>query len=209
MVTWANDHYFDFVLNWVLHLRRLNVTNHLVGAMDDKLLQRLIAAKLGEGGSPPPLPSLAEVTDVFERLYQGDGTAAAPGLKATEAALVSLDTLQVRWTMGWRKGGRPRSSPWTRCRLCGAAPLRPQCITTPPPPPLPACASTAAAARSPGRPRDRDGPAAQGCVVVAAAAAPCPALAFCPTAPVTARRRRRTHLPPSPPPALPPPPQMP
>lgn len=44
MVTWANDHYFDFVLNWVLHLRRLNVTNHLVGAMDDKLLQRLIAA---------------------------------------------------------------------------------------------------------------------------------------------------------------------
>ena len=44
MVTWANDHYFDFVMNWVLHLRRLNVTNHLVGAMDDQLLQRLVAA---------------------------------------------------------------------------------------------------------------------------------------------------------------------
>lgn len=43
MVTWANDHYFDFVMNWVTNLRRINVTNFMVGAMDDDLLQRLLA----------------------------------------------------------------------------------------------------------------------------------------------------------------------
>lgn len=25
MVTWANDHYYDFVMNWVTHLKKLNV----------------------------------------------------------------------------------------------------------------------------------------------------------------------------------------
>lgn len=43
LVTWANDHYFDFVMNWVTLLQRVNVTNYMVGAMDDKLLHRLIA----------------------------------------------------------------------------------------------------------------------------------------------------------------------
>ena len=39
MVTWANLHYLDFVLNWVEHLQRAGVTSFLVGAMDDALLQ--------------------------------------------------------------------------------------------------------------------------------------------------------------------------
>jgi hypothetical protein len=43
LVTWANDHYFDFVMNWVTNLQRVNVTNYMVGAMDDDLLHRLIA----------------------------------------------------------------------------------------------------------------------------------------------------------------------
>ena len=65
MVTWANYHYYDFVMNWVTHLRRLNVraharcvdaqprrrvcgpatqmTNFVVGAMDDDLLHKLLA----------------------------------------------------------------------------------------------------------------------------------------------------------------------
>ena len=65
MVTWANDHYYDFVMNWVTHLKKLNVstpaptgtqsssqrrslsrtgqvTNYMVGAMDDKLLHKLL-----------------------------------------------------------------------------------------------------------------------------------------------------------------------
>ena len=43
LVTWANDHYFDFVMNWVTNLQKANVTNYMVGAMDDPLLHRLIA----------------------------------------------------------------------------------------------------------------------------------------------------------------------
>ena len=39
MVTWANLHYLDFVLNWVAHLQRADVSTFLVGAMDDALLQ--------------------------------------------------------------------------------------------------------------------------------------------------------------------------
>lgn len=38
MVTWANFHYLDFVLNWVAHVSKLGV-KPLVGAMDDKILQ--------------------------------------------------------------------------------------------------------------------------------------------------------------------------
>ena len=38
MVTWANFHYLDFVLNWVAHVDALNI-KPLVGAMDDKILQ--------------------------------------------------------------------------------------------------------------------------------------------------------------------------
>ena len=39
MVTWANFHYQDFVMNWVDHVRNVGVTAYLVGAMDDKLLE--------------------------------------------------------------------------------------------------------------------------------------------------------------------------
>lgn len=39
IVTWANHHYLDFVLNWVHHLRQLDLHCWLVGAMDDALLQ--------------------------------------------------------------------------------------------------------------------------------------------------------------------------
>ena len=38
MVTWANFHYLDFVLNWVAHVDALGI-KPLVGAMDDKILQ--------------------------------------------------------------------------------------------------------------------------------------------------------------------------
>lgn len=43
LVTWANWHYYDFVSNWVYHLREAKVRNFLVGAMDDKLLEALAA----------------------------------------------------------------------------------------------------------------------------------------------------------------------
>jgi len=46
LVTWANDHYFDFVMNWVTTLQRLSVSNFMVGAMDDDLLHRLLAENI-------------------------------------------------------------------------------------------------------------------------------------------------------------------
>ena len=39
MVTWANLHYLDFVLNWVEHVRSCGIKAFLVGAMDDRILQ--------------------------------------------------------------------------------------------------------------------------------------------------------------------------
>ena len=39
IVTWANSHYLDFVMNWVHHLHLLGLGCYLVGAMDDSLLQ--------------------------------------------------------------------------------------------------------------------------------------------------------------------------
>ena len=42
MVTWANNHYYDFVKNWVKHIRDCGMNNFLVGAMDNELLVRLI-----------------------------------------------------------------------------------------------------------------------------------------------------------------------
>jgi len=41
MVTWANWHYYDFVSNWIYHLRAAGVKHFLVGSMDDKLLEAL------------------------------------------------------------------------------------------------------------------------------------------------------------------------
>ena len=43
MVTWANAHYLDFVLNWISHVEAANVTSYLVGALDDELLEALIS----------------------------------------------------------------------------------------------------------------------------------------------------------------------
>ena len=37
IVTWANFHYLDFVLNWVYHMRRTGATNFVVGAMDPEI----------------------------------------------------------------------------------------------------------------------------------------------------------------------------
>lgn len=34
IVTWANFHFFDFVLNWVHHMELHGITNYIVGAMD-------------------------------------------------------------------------------------------------------------------------------------------------------------------------------
>ena len=46
MVTWANNHYYDFVKNWVKHIRDCGMNNFLVGAMDNELLVRLIDDKV-------------------------------------------------------------------------------------------------------------------------------------------------------------------
>lgn len=40
-VTWANHHYTDFALTWVQHMKLQNITNFMVGAMDDKILASL------------------------------------------------------------------------------------------------------------------------------------------------------------------------
>ena len=49
MVTWANLHYLDFVLNWVEHVRMCGVKSFLVGAMDDKILQVTACAQAHAG----------------------------------------------------------------------------------------------------------------------------------------------------------------
>ncbi|KMZ58542.1 Glycosyltransferase-like protein [Zostera marina] len=41
IVTFGNYAFMDFILTWVKHLTDLNVTNLLVGAMDDKLMEEL------------------------------------------------------------------------------------------------------------------------------------------------------------------------
>ena len=41
LVTWANFHYLDFTESWVAHVRALNITNYLVGAMDEKMFRAL------------------------------------------------------------------------------------------------------------------------------------------------------------------------
>ncbi|KAI3434501.1 hypothetical protein D9Q98_002576 [Chlorella vulgaris] len=43
MVTWANFHYLDFVMNWVQHVQATGCTAYLVGAMDDTLLELLLS----------------------------------------------------------------------------------------------------------------------------------------------------------------------
>jgi arabinosyltransferase len=42
MVTWANNHYYDFVQNWVEHLEELAISAFVVGAMDNQILGRLV-----------------------------------------------------------------------------------------------------------------------------------------------------------------------
>ncbi|KAI3429380.1 hypothetical protein D9Q98_005475 [Chlorella vulgaris] len=46
IVTWANFHFFDFVLNWVHHMEQHGISNYLVGAMDAETGQALAAKGL-------------------------------------------------------------------------------------------------------------------------------------------------------------------
>ena len=39
MLTWANYYYLDFATSWLAHIRRLNITCHMIGTMDNELLQ--------------------------------------------------------------------------------------------------------------------------------------------------------------------------
>ena len=43
LVTWANFHYLDFAENWVAHVKKCGITNYLVGAMDQEMLEALHA----------------------------------------------------------------------------------------------------------------------------------------------------------------------
>lgn len=45
-VTWANHHYTDFAMSWVHHLQSQNVTNFMVGSMDDQILSTLAKRKI-------------------------------------------------------------------------------------------------------------------------------------------------------------------
>ncbi|KAL6770857.1 hypothetical protein ACKKBF_B32980 [Auxenochlorella protothecoides x Auxenochlorella symbiontica] len=45
-VTWASQVYADFAVNWARSLQRVNATNFLVGALDEKAAQALLDAKL-------------------------------------------------------------------------------------------------------------------------------------------------------------------
>lgn len=53
LVTWANLHYLDFVLNWVAHVRALGVGAYLVGAMDDAILQARTRQSMLHGCAAP------------------------------------------------------------------------------------------------------------------------------------------------------------
>jgi arabinosyltransferase len=44
MVTWANNHYYNFVQNWVEHVEELGISAFVVGAMDNLILGRLVRA---------------------------------------------------------------------------------------------------------------------------------------------------------------------
>eukprot|EP00192_Tetraselmis_astigmatica_P008881 CAMPEP_0117652350 /NCGR_PEP_ID=MMETSP0804-20121206/2579_1 /TAXON_ID=1074897 /ORGANISM="Tetraselmis astigmatica, Strain CCMP880" /LENGTH=607 /DNA_ID=CAMNT_0005458389 /DNA_START=187 /DNA_END=2010 /DNA_ORIENTATION=+ len=44
IVTWANDHFADFVMNWVHHIKAHGISNYLVGAMDHDIGRKLVAA---------------------------------------------------------------------------------------------------------------------------------------------------------------------
>ena len=40
-VTWANHHYTDFAMSWVTRLKKLGLSNYMVGAMDEDILATL------------------------------------------------------------------------------------------------------------------------------------------------------------------------
>ena len=61
MVTWANFNYLDFVQNWILHLKRINVTTYMIGTIDEKLLK----ASLMSSQSPFPDPHLVSACLTF------------------------------------------------------------------------------------------------------------------------------------------------
>ena len=46
MVTWANNHYYDFVSNWVRNVRKCGVSNFMVGAYgQSRLLAQLSTSR--------------------------------------------------------------------------------------------------------------------------------------------------------------------
>ena len=61
MVTWANYNYLDFVQNWILHLKRINVTTYMIGTIDEKLLK----ASLMISESPFSAPHLVSACQTF------------------------------------------------------------------------------------------------------------------------------------------------
>ncbi len=70
VVTWANWHYQDFVMTWVMHVKKVGITGYIVGAMDDHLLEASVTWTSGLGaeedrrwGGGPPLPSLSRDDD--------------------------------------------------------------------------------------------------------------------------------------------------
>jgi histidinol-phosphate aminotransferase len=83
-------------------------------ALTLRLIEAARAARPGDGGgaAAPPLPTLDSVTERFEALYQGDGSAGNPGLKAKERPLLSrgaLEAFRARCSGGMAVvTGRPR-----------------------------------------------------------------------------------------------------
>ncbi|GMH36929.1 hypothetical protein BSKO_04802 [Bryopsis sp. KO-2023] len=46
IVTWANFHYLDFAVNWVVHLVANNISAFAVGAMDGEILESLVQRRI-------------------------------------------------------------------------------------------------------------------------------------------------------------------
>ena len=64
IVTWANSHFYDFVLNWVHHMRVHDISNYMVGAMDDDIGQVGAGHTLGAASllrQPARQPALSGV----------------------------------------------------------------------------------------------------------------------------------------------------
>ena len=63
MVTWANYNYLDFVQNWILHLKRINVTTYMIGTIDEKLLKASLMS------FESPISALLHIRPCLPRLF--------------------------------------------------------------------------------------------------------------------------------------------